>query len=162
VNIAGGVGTNNVHRDAPWRRAPSEPNLMRALILSLVLGLGGGIGLSLFLEMLDDRVRAPEEIEQLCGLATLGIIPRVETEEQFTTALADPRSDVAEAYRSLATALQFSTESGLPKSITVTSSGPGEGKSSTVIARAAFPRWIEGVGRWRPAQAVPAHQAATG
>ena len=92
------------------------------------------MGVALLLEMLDDRVRAPEEVEQLTGLATLGIIPRIQLgEDRFEDVLKDPRSAVAEAYRSLSTALQFSTGSGLPRSISVTSAGPGEGKSTTVL-----------------------------
>jgi polysaccharide biosynthesis transport protein len=50
--------------------------------------------------------------------------------------LKDPQSPVSEAYRSLATALQFSTEEGLPRSIAITSAGAGEGKSSTAVALA--------------------------
>src|SRR5208337_2955631 len=114
--------------------APSEPNLPRSLLMSLALGLGAGAGLALLLELLDDRLRAPEEVEQLSGLSTLGIIPRIEGEEAMGEALRDPHSAFAEAYRSLATALQFSTGTGLPRSIAVTSAGPGEGKSTTVIA----------------------------
>ncbi len=136
VDIAGGVGTNNIFivDRAMVPGAPSEPNFPRALMLSLALGLGAGVGISLLLELLDDRVRTPEEIEQLSALATLGIIPRLESMEGLDAALKDPRSAVAEAYRSLATALQFSTNSGLPRSIAVTSAGPGEGKSTTAIA----------------------------
>jgi capsular exopolysaccharide synthesis family protein len=48
--------------------------------------------------------------------------------------LKDPRSATSEAYRSLATALQFSTDKGLPRSILITSAGPAEGKSSTALA----------------------------
>ena len=44
-------------------------------MLSLALVSGLGWVSALLLEMLDDRVRAPEEIEQLTGLATLGVIP---------------------------------------------------------------------------------------
>ena len=136
VDIAGGVGTNNVFvvDRAAVPGSPSEPNVPRSLMLSLALGLGAGAALALFLELLDDRVRAPEEIEQLSGLSTLGAIPRIESQELFAEAIADPRSAVAEAYRSLATALQFSTGSGLPRSISVTSTGAGEGKSTTAIA----------------------------
>ncbi|MGO9474888.1 MAG: GumC family protein [Rhodomicrobium sp.] len=136
VDIAGGAGTNNVFivDQAALPGAPSEPNLPRSLLMSLALGLGAGAGLALLLELLDDRLRAPEEVEQLSGLSTLGIIPRIEGEEAMSAALSDPRSSLGEAYRSLATALQFSTGSGLPKSIAVTSAGPGEGKSTTVIA----------------------------
>ena len=47
--------------------------------------------------------------------------------------LADPRSPLLEAYRSLCTSLQFSTETGLPKTLFVTSAGPGEGKSTTSL-----------------------------
>ena len=87
VDIAGGVGTNNVfvvdRAVAPG--APSEPNVPRSLMLSLVLGLGTGAGLALFLELLDDRVRAPEEIEQLSGLSTLGIIPCIESGNRLPT-----------------------------------------------------------------------------
>jgi capsular exopolysaccharide synthesis family protein len=132
VDIAGGVGTNNIFiidRAMP-PGSPFEPNVSRALMLSLALGLGAGVGIALVLELLDDRVRAPEEIEELTGLATLGVIPRVEA---LDAALNDPNSAVSEAYRSLSTALQFSTGSGLPRSITVTSAGPGEGKSATVL-----------------------------
>ena len=48
--------------------------------------------------------------------------------------LADPRSALCEAYRSLCTALQFATENGLPKTLSITSSGPSEGKSLTSLA----------------------------
>jgi capsular exopolysaccharide synthesis family protein len=46
--------------------------------------------------------------------------------------LSFPRSAVAEAYRDLRTGLTFSRPDSPPRSIVVTSSGPGEGKSTTV------------------------------
>ena len=48
--------------------------------------------------------------------------------------LADPRSGLSEAYRSLCTALQFTTDHGLPRTIVITSAGPAEGKSLTSMA----------------------------
>lgn len=135
VDIAGGIGTSNVFivEQAALASAPSEPNIPRYLIIALAMGFSLGVTCAIILEMLDDRVRAPEEMEQISGLATLGIIPRPK-EGQAVDALTDPRSAMAEAYRSFATALQFSTESGLPRSVAVTSAGPGEGKSTTVLA----------------------------
>ncbi len=137
VDIAGGIGTSNVFivERAALPASPSEPNIPRHLIIALALGFGLGATFAIILEILDDRVRAPEEMEQISGLATLGIIPCAE-EEHPGEALTDPRSAMSEAYRSFATALQFSTESGLPRSIAVTSAGPGEGKSTTVLALA--------------------------
>lgn len=140
VDVAGGAGTNNVfivdRAEPPG--APFQPNIPRSLLLSLAVGLGAGGGLAFVLELLDDRVRAPDELEQLSGLTMLGIIPSAGSEEQAPDALKDPRSALSEAYRSLAIALQFSTESGLPRSIVVTSGGPGEGKSTTSIAIAYY------------------------
>lgn len=134
VDVAGGMGANNifvVDRASP-PGGPSAANLMRALLMSLMVGLGGGYGAAYLLERLDDAVRAPEEIEQLTGLPTLGVIPDVG--EEAERVLLDPRSGIAEAYRSLCTALQFATEGGLPKSLLVTSAAPGEGKSVTSLA----------------------------
>ncbi len=136
VDIAGGAGTNNVFivQRASRPGAPSTPRLSRALLLALALGLGAGIGVAFLLETFDDGIRTPEDLEEVSGLATLGVIPRAATAEKFGGELANPQSAVAEAYRSMATALQFSTESGLPRSLALTSSGPGEGKSSTALA----------------------------
>jgi capsular exopolysaccharide synthesis family protein len=105
---------------------------MRALMIALMMGLGGGYGAAYLLERLDDAVRLPEEVEQLAGLPTLGVIPDVGSDAEEV--LLDPRSNIAEAYRSLCTALQFATENGLPKSLLVTSAVPGEGKSVTALA----------------------------
>src|SRR5262249_45478514 len=85
----------------------------------------------------DDTVRTAEDLERITGLTTLGIIPKTEGGKSFEAELADPRSHISEACRSLCTSLQFATDTGLPKTLLVTSSGPGEGKSTTalVIAR---------------------------
>jgi capsular exopolysaccharide synthesis family protein len=83
------------------------------------------------LERLDDKIRAPEQLEVATGLSTLGIIPKVPDVDQE---LADLRSALSEAYRSLCTTLQFTTESGLPRTLCVTSSGAGEGKSLTAYS----------------------------
>jgi len=134
VDIASGTGTNNVfvvERASP-PGGPSSTNIMRALLMALMVGLGGGYGAAYLLERLDDTVRLPEEIEQLSGLPTLGVIPDVGNDAEQV--LLDPRSNIAEAYRSLCTALQFATENGLPKSLLVTSAVPGEGKSVTALA----------------------------
>lgn len=136
VDVAGGVGANNIFiiekADVPG--APSSPRMSRTLMLSLGLGLGAGFAAAYLLERLDDRVRTPEEIERISGLANLGIIPKADDANNIEAEFADPRSPLSEAYRSLCTALQFSTESGLPKSLLITSSGPSEGKSITALA----------------------------
>src|SRR5262249_31593854 len=79
----------------------------------------------------DDKIRDAEQVEQITGLPVLGIIPRVRRLEQE---LVDPRSTLNEAHRSLCTALQFTTENGLPRTILLTSAGSAEGKSLTAMS----------------------------
>lgn len=136
VDIAGGVGANNIFivDRAELPGGPYAPSLSRSLLLSLMLGLGAGLGAAFLIERLDDTVHTVEEIERMSGLSSLGIIPIVKGAEGVEHALADPRSAVSEAYRSLCTALQFSTDQGLPKTLLITSASPGEGKSITSLA----------------------------
>src|SRR5690606_5403474 len=136
VDIAGGVGANNVFvvDRAQVPGAPSSPNLKRTLLLAFALGLGVGLGTAYLLERLDDTIRTPEDVERLAGLPTLGVIPKVASDQALQTDFVDPRSAVSEAYRSLCTALQFATENGLPKSLLITSATPSEGKSITALA----------------------------
>ncbi len=136
VDIAGGVGTNNVFviDRAGLPDSPSSPRLLRALLLTFVLGLGAGGAAAFVLEQLDNTVTTVEEFEQISGLVSLGVVPNVSEGSSIEEELADPRSALSEAYRSLNTALSFTTEGGLPKSLVITSSGPGEGKSITALA----------------------------
>jgi capsular exopolysaccharide synthesis family protein len=133
VDVASGVVANNVFviDRATVPGSPSSPNLKRALMMALLLGLGAGVSVAYGLERLDDKIRSPEQLEVATGLSTLGIIPSV---PEVDKELADPRSSLSEAYRSLCTALQFTTENGLPKTLVVTSAGPAEGKSLTAYA----------------------------
>ncbi|SEF03390.1 capsular exopolysaccharide family [Rhizobiales bacterium GAS188] len=136
VDIAGGVGANNIFivDKAELPTSPSSPHVSRDLVLSLLFGFALGLGAAFVLERLDDTVNSVEEVERLTGLATLGAIPKVGRGRTIEKELADLWSPATEAYRSLCAALHFATESGLPKTLFVTSSSTSEGKSTTAIA----------------------------
>jgi polysaccharide biosynthesis transport protein len=138
VDVAGGVAANNVFivDKATLPGGPSSPSLSRALMIWFMLGLAAALGLAYVLERVDDTLRSPEDVERSLGYATLGIIPKLRSGKTLEEELANPRSLLAEAYRSLCTALQLSSDKGLPKTILVTSAGPSEGKSTTCVSLA--------------------------
>jgi len=144
VGVEAGVGTNNVTIVDPAivPRAPFKPNLALNLQLAAALGLLLGVGLAFFLEYLDDTMQRPDDMERIAHLPVLGVIPLVKTKKSdrdvplALQAHMDARSTFAEAYRSVRTALQFSTREGAPRQLVVTSTGAAEGKSTTALALA--------------------------
>ncbi|WP_332653893.1 GumC family protein [Brevundimonas sp.] len=136
VGITGGVTTNNVSivdvAEAP--DGPSKPSLFVNVLLAVFLGLTLGLGITLILEALDESLATPEDIESKLGVPVLGVIPLLPRGTTTGEALADIRSPFSEAYYSLRTALQFSTPDGSPATMLITSSRPGEGKSTTAYA----------------------------
>lgn len=138
VDVASGVGTNNVfivdRAEPPG--GPSHPQFLKIVLGACLGGLFAGIAGAFLIEVLDDRIRSPDDVEKAFGLPVLGLVPASDFPSGLMTDLANPRSPVAEAYRSLATSLQFSTQSGLPRSLVITSASPSEGKSSTALALA--------------------------
>ena len=164
VDIAGGVGANNVFivDKAELPTSPSSPHISRDLVLSLVFGLALGLGVSFLLERLDDTVNSIEDVERLTGLATLGVIPKVGRGRTIEKELANPWSPATEAYRSLCAALHFAMDSGLPKTLFITSSSASEGKSTTAVAVArSFAKTGLKVPahRWRFSQCIAAFEA---
>jgi len=135
LDVASGVGANNVFiiDKAQIPSAPSSPNRPKIILLALALGLGAGLAAAFVIEQFDDLIYSPLEAEAASGLALIGLIPRVGQEQNFDEESADPRSPISEAFRSACTSLQFSTESGVPKSLLITSSMPAEGKSSAAL-----------------------------
>jgi capsular exopolysaccharide synthesis family protein len=114
--------------------APFSPNRTRAYQLALLIGLALGIGLTLLFENFDNTVRTPEDVKAM-GMPFLGMIPAVVPPAGATAvrpaALRQPDGPVAEAYRVVRTNLLFSTVAEGGRALVVTSTNPGEGKTTT-------------------------------
>lgn len=140
IGVAGGIDQSNAANNvavidrAETPRSPYKPRLGLNLALSLMLGLMFGGAAAVGREFLDDTFKTPEDVEEVLGLPLLGVIPKTPQVEDLAGTLDDPRSPVGEAYRSLRTALQFSTATGAPPSLLVTSTQPGEGKTTTALS----------------------------
>lgn len=63
--------------EAEVPQLPSSPNIRRNVLLGFVAGAGLMVVLLVVVEVLDDRVKRPEDIEELMGLALLGIVPDI-------------------------------------------------------------------------------------
>lgn len=139
ISIASGVGSSQVSiiDRALVPTAPFEPNLRRSLLQAFILSLGLGIGLAFALNYIDDTIKSPEDVKNKLGLAAIGVVPKVKNSTDIVSSeLSDPRSAISEAFFSTRTALQFTTANGAPRSILMTSTRPGEGKTSSTVALA--------------------------
>jgi uncharacterized protein involved in exopolysaccharide biosynthesis len=143
LGVSGNIVTNNVSvvDAAEPSLFPFKPNLLTNLLVGIVAGMLLGAAIVVTLEVMDDSIKYPDEVERILGLPLMGVIPKINRKRSNTKPVAmevhdDPRSTVAEAYRSVRTALQFSTAEGAPKRLVVTSTTRNEGKSTTSLALA--------------------------
>ena len=138
IGVAGGIGTNTVsivdRAEPPG--GPYKPNMMLNLLIGLVLGLIAGVGAALALEFLNDTIKTPDDVRNKLDLPSLGAIPKKKGSGAMSDELKDQTSAVSEAYFSLRTSLQFTTDTGAPKTLLITSTRAAEGKSSTTLALA--------------------------
>ena len=58
--------------------SPSSPNIRRNTMMATIAGVGFVVVIVLLVELLDDRVKRPEDIEEVMHLALLGVIPNLE------------------------------------------------------------------------------------
>jgi capsular exopolysaccharide synthesis family protein len=174
ADAVGGVFSKQIREVSPsanaitatvWERAvipeePITPNPVRNSLLALGLGLLLGVGLAFLLEYLDDSWRSPEEMEQVSGAPTFGIIPmfdvfkaqrkasgmapsvlktgprragkEAETDELAgrLVTLLEPSSAAAEAYRTLRTNLLYAAVLDEPAKVIVLTS-PGPGEGKS-------------------------------
>ncbi len=130
---------------------PASPKLLINLAIGIVLGLGLGLVVVFVKEFIDVRIQSPEELKRH-GYSPLAAVVGMDRELQKLTSggkivggqggrkgldphlitYSYPFSSVAESYRQVRTHLQFAKLGTVPRVVLVSSSAPGEGKSTTV------------------------------
>jgi len=131
---------------------PVSPKKDRNLALGLITGILLGVTVAFMLFFLDESVKTTEEVEVYTGEQILGIITYIgnvhgkrgkqskkvsedELIEKMRSKLItnmEPHAPIAEAYRSIRTQLKYRSKEGEKLVYVMTSSIPGEGKSTTL------------------------------
>ncbi len=117
-------------------KAPISPRVLLNVLLGGLLGLLFGGAVTLVKDRLDDTIKTPEDAETSVGLPALGVIRKMSGERGRNeiyrlVALLQPRSSATESYRTLRANIEFAAVDDPIKTLLVTSSVPGEGKSVT-------------------------------
>ncbi|WP_454699180.1 polysaccharide biosynthesis tyrosine autokinase [Arthrobacter humicola] len=133
ANNAPVVTLQNVAR-APVPRVRSAPDTPLMVVTGLGIGLALGYGFVLLREVLDTRIRSEKDLERVGETPLLGLISRQPgTRGQDERPVGLLTGATAETYRRLATNIEFLDPDTKIGSLVVTSSMPGEGKTTTAI-----------------------------
>jgi capsular exopolysaccharide synthesis family protein len=117
---------------------PSFPNKMLILSLSTAIAFFIGLAIALLLEKLDNTFRSAGQLENLLGYPCYAMIPQLENMPQTHLAnyvVAKPSSTVAESVRTLRMVVNLRSQKRgkKAKTVMITSSFPGEGKTTLSI-----------------------------
>ncbi len=119
-------------------RSPVSPRLLLVALCALIGGMGTGLGMIYILDYFDDRFRSPDELRVQANLPVLALVGELPANTGSGLASVQTFSEAngaeTEAFRTLRTALAFS--SGPTTRLVVTSTEPGDGKT-TVLANLA-------------------------
>ena len=120
---------------------PSSPKVFLISLLGIVLGFVLGIVILFVKERVDLRIQTPEDLKRE-GLSIRGAIIQVKDgllspKENPLLVMSQPFSPAAEAFKHLRTNLQYVSDGRDIRSILITSSKPGEGKT-TILANLAI------------------------
>jgi len=131
------TGNAELVQPAAAPRSPSSPKPVRNTILALLLGIVIGIGMALLLNRLDRRLRDRDAAEALLGRPVLGVIPESSSIRADGGNALHLDGHEAEAFRALRANLRYYDIDRDIRSLLITSSAPGDGKSTVARYLAA-------------------------
>jgi succinoglycan biosynthesis transport protein ExoP len=110
---------------------PVKPKKARNVLLAIIVGLTLGVGMAFFFEYLDNTINTPDELERYFKVPFLGVVSKfkVDTASEEIIVHSNPKSNVAEDFRTIRTNLLFSSPDVKKKHILITSPLPGDGKT---------------------------------
>ena len=119
---------------------PVQAGPLRNVIMGAIVGLLLTGTLAFTLEYLDDTLKTPQDIASVLGLPVVGYVVNeaaMEKSEGMPFVSSNPRSPMAETFRTLRTNLEFASVDKPLKTILITSPGSSEGKTTVATNLAA-------------------------
>ena len=110
---------------------PVKPKKARNILLAIIVGLTLGVGLAFFFEYLDNTINTPDELERYFKVPFLGVVSKFKADAPGEEIIvhSNPKSNVAEGFRTIRTNLLFSSPDVEKKHILITSPLPRDGKT---------------------------------
>ena len=131
-----------VLNDAEVPASPVAPRKDLIVLMAFVASLALGVAIAIVIELMDSGFRSIHQLEQMTGVAALGMVPfqsgRLRRNAKPWMNIVDkPNSAYSEALRTIRTGIQLSSADHPQRTVVVTSSVPGEGKTTTSLSLAA-------------------------
>lgn len=126
------VGNLQVVKSAAPSLNPVSPKPVRNGAIGFITSIFLGVGLVIFLDRIDTKIRSVSEIVAITDKPILAMIPTEPKLNGSIVTVSHPKESCAEAYRLLKTNLGYVSPDDKARTIMVTSPGTGEGKSTTV------------------------------
>ncbi len=118
--------------EATLNSSPFSPNKTAITRTAIGIGMLIFVGVAVGLSFLDDRIKSAWDVESFIGANLLGIIPdlsNLKDEEKYTLLLENKQAPGVEAFLSVYSSIKIHSKLDFPKSILITSTIPGEGKT---------------------------------
>ncbi|MAY43405.1 MULTISPECIES: polysaccharide biosynthesis tyrosine autokinase [unclassified Neptuniibacter] len=117
---------------------PAKPKKKLIVVLAFVVSLMFGVVFAFLLKALDNTIKTASEIETKLGETMLGLLPLLKAKKgvahpSYNAYIEENQSQFAEAVRTIRTGVVLSALDNPHKVLAVTSTVPGEGKTSTAI-----------------------------
>jgi capsular exopolysaccharide synthesis family protein len=112
--------------------SPYAPNIQAIIRTSCGIGALVFIAVAVGLSFIDDRIKSAWDVESFIGANLLGIIPdlaAIKDEEKYSLLLHNKQAPGVEAFLSVYSSVKIHSKLDFPKSVLVTSTIPGEGKT---------------------------------
>lgn len=121
---------------------PVAPRKDLIVLMAFIASLALGVAVAIVIELMDSGFRSIHQLEQMTGVAALGMVPfqsgRLRRNTKPWMNIVDkPNSAYSEALRTIRTGIQLSSADHPQRTVVVTSSVPGEGKTTTSLSLAA-------------------------